>query len=291
MSENLRELTLEDQEHVDILCETVWEGNDYVPAAFPRWVSTPDSHTLGLFENEELIAIGNIERTEGTTIALVQGLRVKDTHRDKGHAKCVTLALSELAREQGITTLWYATSSRNTASITVAEKTGFHKVASTGYFRLYKPFPQHSKPSPSIVPVQVSPERLSELLDINPDLVPVDKLPLAWHFDYKTIEGLTRLLSRAINKVIIDEAGFPQALYCVTQRERKEEKTSAYTVFATDRSVFVDVMSRMIDESQTTGVDRAVFFLGPNTTEWAQDLGYVSEEFVDRWFLLYEKRL
>ena len=291
MSENLRELTIEDQEQVDILCATVWEGNDYVPAVFPRWVSTLDSHTLGLFDNKELIAIGNVERTEGTTIGWVQGLRVKDTHRGKGHARSVTLALSELARVKGITTLWYATSSRNIASITVAEKTGFQRANSTGYFRLYKPYPPHSKPSPSIVPIQVDPERIYELLQINPDLVPEDKFPLAWHFDYKTLEGLNRLTSRAINKVVIDEAGIPQALYCVTERERKEEKTSAYTVFATDRSVFVDIMSRMIDESQSAGVDRAVFFLGPNTTEWAQDLGYVSEEFIDRRFLLYEKKL
>jgi hypothetical protein len=291
MSENLRELTVEDQEHVDILCETVWSGNDYVPAVFPRWISTPDSHTLGLFQNEELIAIGNVEMTEGTSIAWVQGLRVKDSHREKGHAKSVTLALSELARERGITTLWYATSSRNAASIAVAEKTGFGKVATTGYFRLYKPFPPHSKPSPSIVPVQVGPERLVELLEVNPDLVPWDKFPLAWHFDFKTLDGLKRLVSRAINKVVIDEAGIPQALYCVTERERKEEKTSAYTVFATDRSIFVDIMSRMIDESETAGVDRAVFFLGPSTTEWAQNLGYFSEEFEGRRFLLYEKKL
>jgi GNAT superfamily N-acetyltransferase len=291
MSENLRELTLADQKHVDILCETVWEGNDYVPAVFPRWISTPDSHTLGLFQNEELIAIGNVEKTIGSSIAWVQGLRVKDTHREKGHAKSLTLALCELAREKGITTLWYATSSRNKASINVAEKTGFEKIATTGYFRLYRPFPPHSKPSPSIVPVQVGPERMLELLETNPDLVPGDKFPLAWHFDYKTLDGLTRLISRAVNKVVIDETGLPQALYCVTERERKEEKTSAYTVFATDRSIFVDIMSRMIDESQTAGVDRAVFFLGPNTTEWAQGLGYVSDEFTNRRFLLYEKKL
>ncbi|MGY5864433.1 MAG: GNAT family N-acetyltransferase [Candidatus Thorarchaeota archaeon] len=291
MSESLRELTIDDQQSVDSLCETIWEGNDYVPTVFPRWVSTQDSHTLGLFEDNELIAIGNIEKTEGTTIALVQGLRVKDTHREKGYATKVTNALSELAKEKGMTTLWYATSSRNNVSISVALKTGFTQVATTGYFRLYNPFPDHAKPSQSIVPLQVNPERLFELLEINPDIVKDDKFPLAWQFDFKTIEGLTRLTSRAINKVVIDEVGNPQAVYCVTERERKEEKTSAYTVFATDRAIFVDIMSRMIDESETAGVDRAVFFLGPNTTEWAQDLGYVTEEFTGRRFLLYEKKL
>ncbi len=291
MSENLRELVIEDQEHINILCETIWNGNDYVPAVFPRWISTPDSHTLGLFKDNELIACGNIEKTEGTNIGWIQGLRVKDTQRKKGYATNITIALSSYAKEIGISTIWYATSSRNIASITVAQKTGFHEEASTGYFRLYNPFPPHSKPSLSVVPIQVNPERLFELLTINPELVESDKLPLAWHFDYKTIEGLTRLVSRAIVKVVLDQAGIPQGFYCVTERERKEEKTAAYTVFATNRAIFVDIMSRMIDEAQIEEVDRAVFFLGPRATEWAQDLGYVAEEFTGRRFLLYEKKL
>ncbi|MHA2118727.1 MAG: GNAT family N-acetyltransferase, partial [Candidatus Thorarchaeota archaeon] len=101
MSENVRELVIEDQEQVNILCETIWHGNDYVPAVFPRWISTPDSHTLGLFEDDELIAFGNIEKTEGTNIAWIQGLRVKDTYREKGYATKVTSALTDLAHEKG----------------------------------------------------------------------------------------------------------------------------------------------------------------------------------------------
>lgn len=291
MSESLRELVIEDQEQVNILCETVWSGNDYVPAVFPRWISTQESHTLGFFTGEKLVAFGNVEREEGTAIAWVQGLRVKEKYRDRGYGTKITSELAKLAHEQGIKTLRFATSSRNKASMTVAKKTGFHEADRTGYFRLYKPFPPHAKPSQSIVPIQVNPERLFELLTINPALVESDTFPLAWHFDYKTIEGLTRLVSRAIVKVVIDEAGIPQGLYCVTERERQEERTSAYTVFATDTAIFVDIMSRMIDEAQTEDVDRAVFFLGPRATEWAQDLGYVDEEFTGRRFLLYEKTI
>ncbi len=291
MSEILRELVIQDQEQVDILCETIWEGNDYVPAIFPRWISTSDSHTLGLFIVDELVAFGNVERTEGSNIAWIQGLRVKDTHRGRGYATKITVELTNLAREKGITTLWYATSSRNEASINVALKAGFHEETNTGYFRLYKPFPPHAKPSQSIVPIQVNPERLFELLTINPDLVESDKMPLAWHFDYRTIDGLTRLLSEATNKVVIDEVGIPQAVYCMIERQRKEEKTAAYTVFASDRAIFVDIMSRMIDEAQTAGANRAVFFLGPRTSEWARDLGYVTEDFIGRRFLLFEKKL
>ena len=64
--------------------------------------------------------------------------------------------------------------------------------------------------------------------------------------------------------------------------------TAAFTVFASDRAVFIDIMSRMIDEAEAVGADRGVFFLGPRVTEWVLDLGYVADEFVDRRFLLYE---
>ena len=291
MSGNIRELTLKDQEHVSILCETVWSGNDYVPAIFPKWVSNPLSKTLGVFESDELVAFGNIEKLEDSNIACIQGLRVKEGHREKGHATTVTLALIEIAREQGITHLWYATSSRNESSMKVADKCGFQVANRTGYFRIYKPFPPHPKPSLSIVPMSVTPERLLNLLGENPDLVESSTFPLAWHFDFKTLDGLTRLLGEAAIKAVVDESGKVRGLYCLTERERNEETTAAFTVFSTDRSVFVDIMSRMIDQAETLGADRAVFFLGPRVTEWALGLGYVADEFVDRRFLLYELNL
>jgi N-acetylglutamate synthase-like GNAT family acetyltransferase len=281
-------LILEDQKLVDDLCETIWSGNDYVPTIFPKWVSNPLSNTLGLFEADELVAFGNIEKLEGSDIAEIQGLRVMEGQRDKGLATTVTLALLDIAKEQGIRHLWFSTSSRNEASMKVADKCGFHEADRTGYFRIYKPFPAHPRPSLSIVPMNITPERLHELLTENPDLVESNTFPLAWHFDFKDLDGLKRLLSDAVVKVVVNESGKVQGLYCLTERERQEESTATFTVFATDRSIFVDIMSRMIDQAETIGADRAVFFLGPRVTEWAPDLGYVADEFIGRRFLLYE---
>lgn len=288
MSTSIRELSLEDYEHIKILCSTIWNGNDYVPETFPSWVSNPLARTIGLFEADRLVAFGNIEKIVDTDNAWIQGLRVREGYREKGHAKTITFALIDIARELNVRNLWYATSSRNESSMRVAEKCGFHEADRTGYFRIYKPFPDHPKPSLSIVPLKVEPERLSELLIANPDLVESSTFPLAWHFDFKTHDGLTRLLKHAVVKVVVDESGKVTGLYCQIERGRNEEKTAAFTVFATDRSVFVDIMSRMIDQAETIGADRAVFFLGPRVTEWALDLGYVAEEFIDRKFLLYE---
>jgi hypothetical protein len=119
-------------------------------------------------------------------------------------------------------------------------------------------------------------------------MVESELFPLAWHFDFKTQDGLTRLLQNAEVKVIVDDMGVVTAMYALVLRERNEETTAAYTVFSVDRAVFVDAMSRMIDRAETLGADRAVFFLGPRVTEWALGLGYVADEFVGRRFILYD---
>ena len=292
MSDTLRKLVIEDHDQVRTLCETIWEGNDYVPDIFPTWVSDSLSTPLGIFQKEELVALANLEKLEGATIAWVEGLRVKDGHRQKGLGSKANEAIVKAAKEQGVRTLWYATSSRNEASQLVAENSGFIKANTTGYFRLYRPYPAHSRPSSSITPLQIDPVRMHELLLSNPDLIESTTFPLAWQFDYKSIEGLSRLLKNSTIKVVINEAGLVDGLYCMSKRDRKGDSwTAAYTVFATNRSVFVDIISRTIDEADTLGAERAVYFLGPRATEWSTTLGFVDEEFIGRQFLLYELNL
>ena len=292
MPETLRELVIEDHDQVQELCETIWDGNDYVPQQFPNWISCSSDTTIGIFKGDELVALGNLERIENASIAWVTGLRVKEDHRRKGYGARITNALAEIAKEQGVRILWYATSSRNEASQLVAERTGFTLADQTGYFRLYRPYPEHSTPSPTLAPLNIDAARLYEILVANPELVESTTFPLAWQFDFKSVEGLSRLLHDAEIRVIIDEEGIAQGVYCMARRDRKNDIwTAAYTIFATNRTVFVDIIARSIDEADELGADRAVYFLGPNATEWALTLGYVDEEFIGRRFLLYELNL
>lgn len=292
MPEHLRELVIEDHDQVKVLCETIWDGNDYVPEEFPKWILDSTDTAVGIFKGEELVALGDLEKVENASIGWVKGLRVKEAHRQKGYGAKVTEALTIAAKEQGIRILWYATSSRNEASQLVAERTGFTLADTTGYFRLYRPYPEHSTPSPTLVPLKIDANRLHDILLSNPELVESTTFPLAWQFDFKSIEGLSRLLEDSEIKVIIDEEGIAQGIYCMARRDRKEDVwTAAYTVFATNRTVFVDIIARSIDEADALGAARSVYFLGPRATDWALTLGYVDEEFTGRRFLLYEINL
>jgi GNAT superfamily N-acetyltransferase len=284
----VRPLTIEDHDEVTRLCETVWGGNDYVPDTFPRWIDSPLVSVVGIFQSSELAAICALEQVKDTTIAWVEGLRVKENQREKGLAKRVVAEIAAVAREKGVRTLWYATSSANEASMAVALRSGFHLADSVGYFRIYKPYPEHPKPSLAYVPLEVGSARLHEILMENPELIESTTIPCAWEFDFRSRAGLERLSSRTAFKVVIDGTGAALAAYCRVDRKRKDELTAAFTLFSRDRSIFVDVLSRMIDEAEAVGADRAVFFLGPRCADWALSTGLVTEEFVGRKFLLYE---
>ena len=54
-------LKIEDHEQVKELCATVWDGNDYVPTAFPHWITDSHFQTAGIFEGNELVAIAALE--------------------------------------------------------------------------------------------------------------------------------------------------------------------------------------------------------------------------------------
>jgi hypothetical protein len=111
---------------------------------------------------------------------------------------------------------------------------------------------------------------------------------MAWEFDFKTKEGLQRLGKQTNFRIMIDEKGGTHGLFYRCDRERQNIITATYSVFVSDRSIFVDIMARIQDELESLEVDRAVFFLGPNATEWSSGLGIVSEEYRERRFLLFE---
>ncbi len=287
----VRELKIDDQEQVNDLCKGIWEGNDYVPDAFPRWVQSENAHVYGVFDDQRLLALSALEFVPETDIAWVEGLRVRDGYRQQGLATKVVEHIVEVARDHGAKTLWYVTGSLNEASQKVAEKAGFHLVVKAGYLRLETPYPAHPRPSPNFIPLTVSPERLFELIQKTPDLIDLEYIPLAWSFDYKTLDGIRRLGKKTEFKVIISETGEALALYFNRMVGEGTKRRAAYTVFATDRTAFCDVMSRIVDTVEAADIPRLAVFLGPRPKEWSKTLGYIDKEMENRMFLLYEHKL
>ncbi|NHJ14858.1 MAG: GNAT family N-acetyltransferase [Candidatus Thorarchaeota archaeon] len=290
MSSTIRDLSIEDRVEVNSLCETIWNGNDYIPERFPEWIEDINSYPLGMFVNGSLVALGTLECIPESDVAWVMGLRVREGHRQHGLGSEIIRHLVAKADELGIQTLWYATSSRNEASIRLAEKAGFRFANSTGYFRLEPPFPPHPKPSPNIHPLEVDALRLYEIIQHNPELIKTETFPVAWEFYRKTEPDLKRLSTTSKMRAVVEENGETAAIYISETRFRNNTKTMTYTMYSGNRTVFVDVMARILDELTEAHADSAAFFLGPNVEEWARFAVEIPNEFENRRFLLYERR-
>jgi GNAT superfamily N-acetyltransferase len=290
MSEEPRDLKLTDHPAVNDLCMGIWGGRDYVPDSFPKWIENDLNYPIGIFSGDVLQAIGNLEVKSGKTVGWVKGLRVRESERRKGYASKIVDQMIVKAKQIGAETLMYATSSRNTASMKVAETLGFLLMNDVRYFRLEPPFPPHPSPSPSIIPLQVYPKRLHEILETG-DLIPTETFPVRWEFHNRDVMSLESILEREIAQVVFGGTGKAESLTFFYTFERDGQKTTAFTMYSTNRSVFVDVFSRALDYLDATKTEHAVFFLGPRVEQWVEYTIEIPQEFSGRRFLLYEKKL
>jgi len=288
MPERIRALHISDHDDIRDLCMGLWGVRDYIPERFPQWVDSEYMHPFGLFQNNRLEAMGALQVTPERKKAWIKGLRVKLESQRMGFGYRITEHLMDYARQVGVMTLRYGTSTRNKASMGLAEKLGFKLTNSVSYLRLEPPFPAHPAPSPSFVPLVIGPERFHEILATSPDLIESETFAFSWEFYNKDIEGIRQATDIGKVRVIIDGTGEANTVFLSRSELRNDMRTSVYSIFSKNRSVFVDVFSRILGELEETGTDRGAFFLGPRAEEWVQYMVEIPEEYKGRRFLLYE---
>jgi RimJ/RimL family protein N-acetyltransferase len=290
MTSEIRRLRKEDQALVDELCAGIWSGNDYVPNRFSQWVEDEDTIVLGTLDDDKLIAIIAMVPISQGGVTWAKGLRVHEDYREEGKATEIVEHLVQTAENEGYKRMWYATSSRNKASIHVAEKVGFELTEQVGYFRLDAPFPKRPKPSPTIKPLKIDPNRLHKMAE-DTGLFQGSKIPVSWEFEMPTLEGLRRLNKETDFYIIVNDHGSMEAMYFTQDVSRNEDERLAVTLFALDRGIFIDTVARLLEKSERDDLDQIAFFLGPNATEWSETMLLVPEKYEGRKFVLYEREL
>ncbi len=291
MSERIRALHISDHDDVRDLCMGLWGERDYIPDQFPQWIQSQYMLPFGVFRNNRLEAIGALQVTPENQKAWIKGLRVKFESQRKGLGFRITEHLMNYARQVGVKTLRYGTSTRNKASMGLAEKLGFRLVNSVSYLRLEPPFPAHPTPSPSFLPLEIGPERFHEILATSPDLVDSETFAFSWEFYNKDIEGIRQATEISKVRAVIGDTGEANTVFLSRSELRDDIRTSVYSIFSKNRSIFVDVFSRILDELEETRTDRGAFFLGPRAEEWVRYMLEIPEEYKDRRFLLYEANI
>jgi GNAT superfamily N-acetyltransferase len=110
----------------------VWNGRDYIPRVFERWVSDAGA----AFEAAEVegVVVG-VQRLRAFAPGLIwyEGLRVASEHRREGIARAMLGAAIDEAREQNFREMRLAT--RDAPAIQLFESAGFHKLVEVAWWR------------------------------------------------------------------------------------------------------------------------------------------------------------
>ncbi|MFX1554601.1 MAG: GNAT family N-acetyltransferase [Promethearchaeota archaeon] len=142
-----RELTPEDIPAVKDISKDIWEGDDYIPYVIQEWLQEKSCMNYGTFKDEdktELIGFGRV-KLYNKDIAWLEGGRIKVSYQGQGIGKLQLNYAIEYAKKVGVKVAQYDTSSKNFASISLANYFGFKRkkcmdlvIASSDYINITK---------------------------------------------------------------------------------------------------------------------------------------------------------
>jgi GNAT superfamily N-acetyltransferase len=110
------------------ITRNVWEGNDYVPVAWDRWLDDPSGLLMVATVDERPVGFQHVGMLPDGS-AWLEGIRVDEEARQLGVGQALLERGVEWAEMMGCPVARLSTSSENPASNGLAEKGGFHVVA------------------------------------------------------------------------------------------------------------------------------------------------------------------
>ncbi len=118
----LEKVVPEDKEEIRLLSAGIWEGNDYIPKVFDRWVKGDGFYKYVL--DHKIIGVCKYTRQPGGILWL-EGLRIHKNSQNRGYGSEVASLFHKLLLKTEHTALRFMTDATNSKSIHLAEKRGF----------------------------------------------------------------------------------------------------------------------------------------------------------------------
>ncbi len=186
----IREAREGDYPQVEEIGKLTWEGHDYLPDVFHRWLKDGNFYVL----EEEGRVVGTAKLTLlPCGVGWMEGLRIHPSFRGRGLSwKLHNFLLSlgrKMSSEGKLRSLMYATYVRNDASRHLGERTGFRIVGR--FYHLLKE----------------ARVRGVELTEIEPDLPDLDLIPVGWRF-IRRCDGTLEWLRANTTAYSVDCRGF-----------------------------------------------------------------------------------
>lgn len=193
-----RAIRRDDRERLLSIAARVWEGHDYLPAVFDRWIAEPGSYFGGMELDGRLVGCGRVMRFDERR-GWLEGLRVDPDLHQQGLGRRMSGHVMRTAVELGLTELMFSTYFDNRASVTIGEGFGFRRMATFTHLereRPAEPEAPRSAPEMKTVRLRAGLPRVSGFAANDWLFVPADVPDLARHFpNARTVtDGTTTLM-------------------------------------------------------------------------------------------------
>ena len=151
-----RPIRREDRERLLAIATRVWEGHDYLPAVFDRWVDQPGTYFGGLELDGQLVGCGRVQRFDSRR-GWLEALRVDPDAQRRGLGREMSRHVVRTALAMGLQELMFSTYFDNLASMSISEGFGFRRIATFTHLELEKPNERPAPPpSPDAARVRIA---------------------------------------------------------------------------------------------------------------------------------------
>ncbi|MDK2952566.1 MAG: hypothetical protein PWQ77_2231 [Kosmotogales bacterium] len=129
-----RDITLDDENDILNISRSIWDGDDYIPLVWKKFVEDNNNFFKGIEVDKKLIGFSNMVIFNEDS-AWFEGLRVLNSERGKGYGKLVSRSMMKFALEKGIKNFYFSTYYQNIESIKLHEKMNFRMIKKYKYLR------------------------------------------------------------------------------------------------------------------------------------------------------------
>jgi GNAT superfamily N-acetyltransferase len=289
MPAKVKRVTESDREGVLEISRRIWDGYDYLPSVIDEWLKDPSSYIYGVEVDERLVAIANLRLVDGGHTGWMEGLRVHPDYRGKGYAHVLTRELTEKAEELGVEKLRYTTSTRNEASLKLAEKYGFARVFEMSVF--WRPNLNAAPSKANGYPIrQTRPQEVYALLQTNPHVVSQKVLIFDWKALDCTLDNL-ETIGKSHEFYVSAGEGEVNSLSYGTSRHRGEILLWVFTIYAAETRGFLSHLYHNVAVALKRGAGAIMGNYEPKYAEDFQNVDWGSEEDWGTNLVLLERKI
>ncbi len=136
----LRRVRKEDKEKILEICSSIWEGDDYIPIIFDRWIKDRKGEFTAVWFEGKIVGMGKLTYLTDHDVWL-EGLRADPRAQLHGIGKTITsYYLKKLKKRKNVHSIRFSTYFANVQSRKLSENAGFRVIhtMSNKHYNIWK---------------------------------------------------------------------------------------------------------------------------------------------------------